>query len=369
MSVIEEVKTVQPAKSKLKVIDCDIHPALRSASALAPYLPKQWQDHLRDFGIRARDPLNGRAYPPITPALSRQDSWPENGGPPGSDLNFMRKQHLDEMGVECGVLQPLNPSGREERNPDFGAAVCRAMNEWQVAEWTSQEPRLRASICVPAEDAGAAVEEIALQAKRKDFVQIFMNPRLREPIGSRRYWPVYEAAVEYDLPIGLHVGGNTGIPTTASGWPSTYGENHFDQSTGLQVGIANMILEGVFAKFPKLKVVVVEGGLAWVSGLGSHLDYYWSRLRQEVPYLKVPPSEYLKNNIWFTTQPMDEPENRLDMVDVFESVGWDRLLFSSDYPHWDGDDPNFAFPATLPKDKLHAILFENARHVYPFGTR
>lgn len=364
MTVAVDVAPARSARSGQKVIDCDIHPAMRSAASLDPYLPKQWREHLRDFGIRARDPLNGRAYPPVTPALSRQDSWPGSGGPPGSDLAFMRRQHLDGIGVEFGVLQPLTPSGREERNPDFGAAICRATNEWQVAEWTSQDPRLKASICIPAEDAAASIEEIEYQAKRRDFVQIFLTPRLREPIGSRRYWPIYEAAAHHSLPIGLHVGGNTGIPTTSSGWPSFYGENHFDQSLGMQVGIANMVLEGVFAKFPDLKVVIVEGGLAWVPGLCSQLDYYWARLRAEVPHLTKPPSEYLLNNVWFTTQPMDEPEDRLDIIGVFEAIGWDRLLFSSDYPHWDGDHPDFAFPALLPREKLQAILSENARGVY-----
>ena len=95
----------------------------------------------------------------------------------------MRRQHLDEYSVETGILQPLTPTGREEHNPDFAIAICRAMNDWQVAEWTSQEPRLRASVCVPAEDAEAAVAEIELQAGKRDFVQVFLQPRLREPLG------------------------------------------------------------------------------------------------------------------------------------------------------------------------------------------
>ncbi len=363
MSTLEMIDTRQPAKARSAIFDCDIHPAMSSVAALNPYLSQRWRDHLRDFGIRNREPLGGRVYPPITPALSRQDTWPENG-PPGSDLALMRRQHLDEYGVETGILQPLTPSGREELNPDFAIAICRAMNDWQVAEWTSQEPRLRASVCVPAEDSEAAVAEIERQVSKRDFVQVFLQPRPREPLGSRRYWPIYEAAMRHGFPVGLHVGGNSGLPITPSGWPCTYGENHFQHSVAMQAAIANLVIEGVFEKLPGLKIVVVEGGFAWVPGLCAQLDYYWNRLRAEVPHLKRPPSEYIRSNIWFTTQPMDEPERRMDILNVFEWVGWDRLMYASDYPHWDGDHPRLAFPAVIPEARMEAMLSDNARRVF-----
>jgi predicted TIM-barrel fold metal-dependent hydrolase len=276
----------------------------------------------------------------------------------------MRTQHLDELGVEIGILQPLSPSGREERNPDFAVEICRAMNEWQAAEWSAPEPRLRASICVPAEDADASVREIERLAGRAEFAQVYMQPRLREPLGSRRYWPIYEAAAHHGLPVGLHTGGNIGIPTTPSGWPSSYGENHFAHSVAMQAAIANLVIEGVLERVPDLKIVVVEGGFAWVPAVCEQMDYFWSRLRSEVPHLKRPPSEYVRGNIWFTTQPMDEPERPRDIVDIFEWIGWDRLMFASDYPHWDSDHPRRAFPPLVPKEGLQAILSTNARGVF-----
>lgn len=363
MNTLEKVESRQASKVRPSIVDCDIHPAVRSLDSLNPYLSQRWRDHLRDYGMRAREPLGGRVYPPVTPLLSRQDAWPEKG-PPGSDLDFMRSQHLDGIGVEIGVLQPLSPVAREENNPDFALALCRAINEWQIAEWTSQEPRLRGSLVVPAENTEAAVAEIEHYAKRSDFAQIYMQPRLREPIGSRRYWPIYEAAMRNGYPVGLHVGGNSGMPITPSGWPSTYGENHFDHSVAMQAAIANLVVEGVPEKFPDLKFVVVEGGFAWVPAVCAQMDYYWSRLRSEVPHLKRPPSEYVRSNIWFTTQPMDEPENRFHIVDVFDWVGWDRLMYASDYPHWDGDHPRLAFPGTISEDRMQAILGGNARKVF-----
>ena len=353
----------QKGESRATIVDCDIHPALISIETLANYMSERWRNHLSDYGIRARDPLGGRAYPPVSPALSRLDTWPRNG-PPGSDLDLMRSQHLDQLGVEIGILQPLSPTGREERNPHFAIEVCRAMNEWQAAEWTGLEPRLRSSICVPAEDAEASVGEIERLADRAEFPQIFMQPRLREALGSRRYWPIYEAAAHHGFPVGLHVGGNIGTATTPSGWPSSYGENHFAHSVGMQAAIANLVIEGVFERVPDLKIVVVEGGFAWVPAVCHQMDYFWSRLRSEVPHLKRPPSEYVRENVWFTTQPMDEPERPRDIIDIFDWIGWDRLMFASDYPHWDSDHPELAFPQSLPKDRLQAILSANARSVY-----
>ena len=77
-------------------------------------------------------------------------------------------------------------------------------------------------------------------------------------------------------------------------------------------------------------------------------------MRSEVPHLKKKPSEYIRQHIWVTTQPMEEPEDRQHLFDTMEWIGWDRLLFASDYPHWDFDDPFRAFPAGLPPGALQA---------------
>ena len=83
--------------------------------------------------------------------LSRRDSWPPNGGAPGSDVDFIREQLLDPYNIAYGVLEPLL-GGNTSRNLDEAAALSSAMNDWQAAEFVDPEPRLRASILVPAED-------------------------------------------------------------------------------------------------------------------------------------------------------------------------------------------------------------------------
>jgi predicted TIM-barrel fold metal-dependent hydrolase len=72
----------------------------------------------------------------------------------------------------------------------------------------------------------------------------------------------------------------------------------------------------------------------------------------------------MKENFYFTTQPMEEPAKPMQLIDLFERIGWDRILFSTDYPHWDFDDPRKAFRAPLTEAQRQQLLFGNARKVY-----
>ncbi len=123
-----------------------------------------------------------------------------------------------------------------------------------------------------------------------------------------------------------------------------------------------MVLEGVFERFPKLRVVLIEGGFVWVPSLCWRLDKHWKTLRSEVPHLKRAPSEYVREHFWFTSQPIEEPEDPRHMLDAMDWVGWDKILFSTDYPHWDFDDPKFAFARLRLTPEQHKMLFrDNAK--------
>ena len=342
---------IQPAAaSRLAIADCDIHPRPAGGSVggvpkvLLPYMPKQWRDHVAAFGIAYRQQWErGPAYPKNQPAASRRDAWLPDGGAPGSDLRFMAEQHLDPNNVTLGILNPLG-SGQGAQNPDLSNALTHATNEWQKAEWTSKDSRLRASVVVPYEDALASRKEIELRAGDPDFAQILLLSRTAEPLGQRRYWPIYEAAVAANLPIGIHAFGYGGWPISASGWGSYYIEEMVGHSQAQQSLLISMIFEGVFERFPTLKVVLVEAGLAWGASLMWRMDNHWKKLKQETPHLKMLPSEYVKRNVWFTTQPTEEPEPRVQLAEAIDWMGWDRVLFATDYPHWDFDDPAQALP-------------------------
>jgi predicted TIM-barrel fold metal-dependent hydrolase len=351
--------------SRLGIVDCDIHPAVKKPADFSQYLPERWREHLKMFGSHIRQAYSGsQAYPRMSPDTARADAWPPGGGSPASDLDFMRLQHLDAHNIDYGILHPLRLSPYDQRNQEFGAALAVAVNEWQIHHWVEREKRLRASIMVAQDYPEEAVKEIERRAGDKRFVQVTFASHAIEPLGRRRYWPVFEAAEASGLPVGLHIGGVPGHPPTGGGWPSFYFEHHFFTVAAMQALVTSVVLEGVLERYPKLRIVLVETGFAWVPALGWRLDQHWERMRKEVPHLKRPPSEYIKEHFWFTTQPIEEPEQPQHLRDLIDWVGWDRIMFSTDYPHWDFDDPSYAFKINLTPAERKAIFRDNAASFY-----
>ncbi len=351
------------------IVDCDIHPSSSSFEEFKPFLSKRWWDHLNTYGMFVRQGFKEMlAFPRMQAEVSRLDAWPPSGGPPGSDLDFMRQQHLDPNGVEVGVLIPLRLNSGSQRNIDFGQALVGAVNDWQLEKFCRPEKRLRASIQIAPEDTPGSVAEIERRADDPHFVQILLPPRNGDPIGRERFWPIYEAAVAAKRPIALHVGGVAGHPVSGgTGWPSFYLEEHHSQVQTMQSVIISMVVEGVFERFPALKMVVIEAGFAWLPALAWRLDAQFERMRSEVPHLKRKPSEYIRDHIWFTTQPIEEPDRPDDLTRAMEWVGYDRLMFSTDYPHWDFDDPAHAIQVKLSDENRRKIFSGNAKKLFNLG--
>ncbi|MGB5901910.1 MAG: amidohydrolase family protein, partial [Xanthobacteraceae bacterium] len=166
------------------------------------------------------------------------------------------------------------------------------------------------------------------------------------------------------LPIGVHAFGFGGNPITASGWPSYYIEEMVGHSQCQQTALASIVLEGVLERFPKLKMIMIEAGFGWAPSLAWRLDRVWQKLRSEVPHVKRPPSEYIKDHIWWTTQPMEDPERRDHLFQTIDWIGWDKLLFATDYPHWDYDEPSRVLPAGVSDANRAAFYLGNARELY-----
>ena len=126
-----------------------------------------------------------------------------------------------------------------------------------------------------------------------------------------------------------------------------------------------MIAEGVFAKFPQLKVVAIESGLTWLSGYVWRSDKTWKGVRAEVPWVTRPPSEIIRDHVRFTVQPIDAADEREAILRLSDHLKSDELfLFSTDYPHWqfDGDA---ALPSGIPDAMFRKIISENALATYP----
>ncbi len=346
-------------RARPPLIDCDIHNEL-SPGSLDPYLTRRWREHVAAYGGRGD---GGAVYPKGSRNAARVDAWPPSGLPAGGDLGFMQEQHLDAHDIRIGILNCLTPASREP-NPEFAAALCRAVNEWQVAEWLDKDPRLRAGIVVPFEEPELAAAEIDRAAAHPGFVQVLLLVRTDEPLGRRRYRPILDAAVRNGLPVGIHFGGGRG-PVTGTGWPSFYIEDHTAMAQAFQAQVTSLVIEGAFERLPQLRVVLIEGGFGWLPSLMWRMDTHWKRLRSEVPHLTRAPSEYVREHFWVTTQPIEEPPDPRQLTAVFDNLGGTgRIMFSTDYPHWDFDDPDRALQVKLSETDRAAILGGNAMALY-----
>ena len=359
-------KPDRPGQAHLGFIDCDVHPFFRTPADFDPYLSARWREHRVTIGGRSRQGLSkATAFPRMSPGVGmRMDSWPKDGGPPGSDLGMMREQLLDLFDVAYGLLAPLVGGHTGERNVDYAAAMAIAVNEWQLDKFCDPEPRLKGSVQITLEHEQAAIAEIEKRAGDPRFCQVNIPPRGIEPLGRHRYRKILAACAANGFPISLHLGGSSGHASTGGGWPSFYHEEHPSYVQTMQTLVTSLVCEGVFEEVPDLKVVLVEGGFAWLPALAWRMDKHWKRLRAEVPALTRAPSEYIREHFWVTTQPIEEPERPMDMLSTIEWIGPERIMFSTDYPHWDQDDPRYAFKVKLPEEWSRMIYRDNARALY-----
>ena len=351
------VETAAPARPA--IIDCDLHNEIDSLKDLYPYLPRRWCEHLDTFGVRTP---NGGYYPRFMG--HREDARPPSGRLSGTEVEFTRRDFLDPYNVAYAVLNPVVPAN-VALDLELGAALARATNDWQVAEWLDRDPRLRASIMLAPEDPVAAVAEVRRCARDGRFVQALFKGRHQEPMGRRRYWPIYEACAEEGLHVATHAFGAYGHPITGAGHASYYIEDHLSPAQAVQANVTSLVVEGVFDRFG-IKLISIENAFGWVPALMWRLDAAWKLLRAEVPHLQRLPSEIIAGHLYLTTQPIEEPPHPADLHCLLEHFGplAEHLLLASDYPHWDSDNPDVVLPHSLSEQLKAGIRYHNARALY-----
>ncbi len=348
------------------MIDCDIHHLIGDAEEFLAYVEpgqREW--------FRGRGPLLGLPDYPWTHPVSwfRADADGGDAGP-GTSLAALRRDLLDPLGTEVGVL-----------NADDGVAVslmasslragafARAHNEWVRERWLDQEPRLRASILCPAQDPLAAAAEIRRAAADERFLQVLLPGGSERPYGDPRYLPILAAAAECGLVVAIHSGGEgMGIaaPSGGAGTPTFYIEWHtVGSACSVMSHLVSLLVHGVFERLPELRVLLIEGGVAWLPGILWRLDTNWRALRAEVPWLSRLPSEVMREHVRFATQPLEHTAGHDELLFemLAEAGAPDILCFSSDYPHWDFDEPR-QLERRLPAAWRPAVMHENAAALY-----
>jgi predicted TIM-barrel fold metal-dependent hydrolase len=339
------------------IFDADVHHHYQW-SDLKPYLPE---------GTRA-PVYGGRAGPKVT-GLFREDAFPAGGGLPSSDPAFVIEQHLERYGIDYALLSCGSTLGLVDLpDADAAATIARATNDWTINEWLPFDERFLGAVVICPNDPDQAADEIRrIGTCRRMVAVVSTNPPTL--LGNAFMHPIYEACVSVGLPLQLHPGGQNVGMAKSGGAATTLCEH---RATLPLMGIRHLIslvTEGVFTTYPTFRFVLNEWGVAWLPFVMWRLDMEFREHREEVPWLTQLPSEYIRQHVRFTTQPVEEPRRRSDFAKVLSVVdGEDLLMFASDYPHHDFDSPEIVHHV-IPEAWREKIFFNNARDWYGLDER
>lgn len=328
-------------------------------ASIRPYLEPMWQDMAERRGL---DELISISYPSKSPLSVRAD-WRGANDRAACDPAALAAQCLDPFGTSLAILNCLYGI-QLFYSEDMGRAWARAVNDWIRAEWLDRDPRLRAAIVLPTQNVEFAVAEIERLAGDKRFVSVLFLVSEEVTPGKRSQWPIYEAAIRHGLTVSIHAGSNYRNPPSPIGWTSFHTEDYVNQALAFQTGLTSLIFEGVFTKFPELKVVFLESGFTWLPGWLWRVTKFWKGTRQEIPWVTEPPSHYVRENIRFSLQPFDAPPEAAEVDRLLNLVESEEiLLFSTDYPHYQFEGTD-ALPAGLSPALVRKITRDNPLAAY-----
>lgn len=366
------------------LVDTDMHPTLSMGgknqgaywpplpvSSLFPYLDSTWRRQLRDRSDLPFVQVNVGRATRFMDAILKKDATPPNGGPPGSDPTYFGPDHFDRHGIEAGILLPFDSQRVDSwTNPEEAAAVSAAFNDLMLDTWLPIDRRFHIAMGVSPHDPQLAAKEIRRFGPTPRVVSIWV-PMLGQLLGHRSLFPIYEAAEEQGLAICVHPNGTEGDYVGGASFavasPPSFAERYSLLAELAMSNLSSLIFEGVFERFPRLKVVFTEYGWTWVASSLWRLDATWKAARKSAPWVKRSPTEYVLDHVRFTTEPALEIPTEREALQVLSMMHAERILmFSSDYPHWDGDEPKSVFKSA-PDDLKARIFRENA--VETFGDR
>lgn len=276
---------------------------------------------------------------------------------------------MEAMGIDIQIVFPtpmlllgMHPQAEIE------VQLGNAFNRWMTEVILPEEPRIKALAYLPFNDPEAAYETAKRFAKKPGIIGFTVTSTRNRPVHHNSYMKLYRFLEETGMPLTFHSGFH---------WddPSLLQLNRFISMHAItfvhynMIHLTNWVINGIPERFPKLKVVWVESGLAWVPFIMQRLDFEYHMRPSEAPLLKRPPSEYIKE-MFFTSQPL-ERENLKLVEATFEAMNAEtQLMYSSDWPHWDFDTPSTidTLPFLSPRAKRQ-ILGLNAARVFNLPVR
>ncbi len=264
---------------------------------------------------------------------------------------------MDAMSVDYSCLFPtgmlnvgLHPLKEMEND------LCWAYNRW-LTEVVLPESngRFFSMLCLPFSDPDESLRQVEKFGDCKGVTGFMVTTVRTLPVHANQYMKVYRAIEERGLALSFHSGPNWGEPVFR-------GCNRFIAVHALGftwyniLHLTNWVVNGLGERFPKLPVIWIESGLAWLPFLMQRLDHEYMIRSSECPLLKKKPSDYMRD-MYYSSQPM-EIQDMEAMECTFRMINAEtQLLYSSDYPHWDFDLPSTIYDLPFLSDKAkHNIL-------------
>jgi len=316
------------------IVDADVHLS-RGIS------PEEMAEHLEE-PYKSRT-LSEYCYP----ASSGSDWDPYMGGKiQGRNLDSpetVQQDLVEDLHIDYPLLNPLMGLPKLP-DTDLAVELMRARNNVLIEKFLDPSDFYGLGI-VATQDPEAAAEEIDRLGDEDQIVGIFVESFAQNPpLGDSSYDVMYEAAEKNDLTIAFHGGAATGFkydfPIQNQGaeqFLEIHTLAHLWQST---LALTSLIVEGVPEKFPDLNFTFLEAGISWVPYMMWRLNKEYSIRRSEAPLLEKSPEEYIRDQFYFASQPLGEPNNPENMRQMIDILGTESVMFASDYPHWDFDHPD-----------------------------
>ncbi|MGZ4191894.1 MAG: amidohydrolase family protein [Solirubrobacteraceae bacterium] len=296
-------------------------------------------------------------------AQAREKGW----ATPPSTYEQLRERYLDAVRPRFAVLNCISGFDNH-RNPYFSAAVAAAINDWVRETFLDRDDRLRASLVVSPVSPEEATQEIERAGEHPGFVQVLLPVRSDLPWGHKNNHAMFAAARERSLQVALHAWGRAGKAPTPSGFTTTYLEDYLANQPIAQAQVLSFVSEGVFERWPDLRVMVTECGFAWLPTLLWRFDKDWKGVWREVPWVKDLPSEYVNRHFCLATAPAHLPPDPAGREQLLEMLGGPGMLaYASDFPHDHGDSIVPVLDQLSAQDR-RGVLHDTAARFYGLST-
>jgi hypothetical protein len=277
---------------------------------------------------------------------------------------------MDALSVDYSCLFPtgmLNIGLHPQK--DMESDLCWAYNRWLTKQVLPESGgRMYSMLCLPFSDADQCLRQVEKFGDCKGVVGFMVSSVRNDPVHDNIYMKVYRAIEERGLALSFHSAFHWGEPVFK-------GCNRFISVHALGFSFYNIlhctnwVINGLGERFPKLPVIWIESGLAWVPFLMQRLDHEYMLRTSDCPTLKKKPSDYMRD-MYYSTQPM-EVQDIDAMKTTFRMVNAEtQLMYSSDYPHWDFDMPHTVYDLPFLSEKAkHNILGGTAARLFKLPPR